>query len=67
MAKIISVVFLALGVIGLADGVGAQETGKKVIATPTAPMRSGRIPKQFERVRRFILQDKSRLTQRQIS
>ena len=37
MAKIISVVFLALGVIGLADGVGAQETGKKVIATPTAP------------------------------
>jgi 2-iminobutanoate/2-iminopropanoate deaminase len=37
MAKIISTAFLALGVIVLVGGVEAQETGKKVIATPTAP------------------------------
>jgi 2-iminobutanoate/2-iminopropanoate deaminase len=37
MAKIIYTVFLALGVIALVGSVEAQDTGKKVIATPTAP------------------------------
>jgi 2-iminobutanoate/2-iminopropanoate deaminase len=37
MARIISTTFVALGVIALVGSVEAQETGKKVIATPTAP------------------------------
>jgi 2-iminobutanoate/2-iminopropanoate deaminase len=37
MAKIISTAFLALGVVAMVGGADAQETGKKVIATPTAP------------------------------
>jgi 2-iminobutanoate/2-iminopropanoate deaminase len=37
MAKIISATLLALGAVAIVGGVDAQEFGKKVIATPTAP------------------------------
>jgi hypothetical protein len=37
MANKIYAAFLALGVIAIVGGVDAQETGKKAIATPTAP------------------------------
>jgi 2-iminobutanoate/2-iminopropanoate deaminase len=37
MANKIYAAFLALGAIAVVGGVDAQETGKKVIATPTAP------------------------------
>jgi predicted lipoprotein len=53
MAKIISVSFLVLGAVVLVGSVDAQETGKKVIATPTAPNAIGP-SRQFEPERRSI-------------
>jgi 2-iminobutanoate/2-iminopropanoate deaminase len=37
MIRIISTAFLAVGAVALVGAAEAQETGKKVIATPTAP------------------------------